>query len=393
MSLKAKLEAVIYAAEEPVTLAQLSALFADEAFEWKAEQAAASAEMAAEAAQPLPLESGEFAYLETEANTSEPVSPTQDAISAEEQSSEAQMEASAESEAGAEPVAEAAAEVNAETGSTGEAAGLSATEEPPADAVEDPAAVEAEARRQARQREREARAIIRQLLDEIIAAYASDDCGVEIREIAGGYRMATKPECHDAVRLFVKSLKPALKLSLPALETLAVVAYKQPVTAPEVNEIRGVDSSGVFGSLLARKLIATAGRKPVIGRPILYKTTREFLLRFGLKDVSELPSMEEFEKMAASELEEPEAASEEESAQQPNPAQGPEFDEAASEELEDSPAEETEATEPTPTAATAVSNEPTNPAEAAPADSSPTEQAETENLPNGEEDKQNQEDQ
>ena len=103
---------------------------------------------------------------------------------------------------------------------------------------------------------------------------------------------------------FIKGLKPPLKLSLPALETLAVIAYKQPVTAPEVNEIRGVDSSAVFGSLLARKLIATAGRKPVVGRPILYKTTREFLLRFGLKDVSELPSMEEFEKMAASELEE-----------------------------------------------------------------------------------------
>ena len=111
--------------------------------------------------------------------------------------------------------------------------------------------------------------------------------------------MATKPECHDAVRIFVKSLKPPLKLSLPALETLAVVAYKQPATAPEVSEIRGVESSGVLGSLLARKLIATAGRKQVIGRPILYKTTKEFLLRFGLKDLSELPSMEEFEKMAA----------------------------------------------------------------------------------------------
>jgi segregation and condensation protein B len=122
---------------------------------------------------------------------------------------------------------------------------------------------------------------------------------VEIREIAGGYRMATKPECHDAVRLFVKSLKPPLKLSLPALETLAVVAYKQPVTAPEVSEIRGVESGGVLGSLLSRKLIATAGRKQVIGRPILYKTTKEFLLRFGLKDLTELPSMEEFEKMAA----------------------------------------------------------------------------------------------
>ena len=132
---------------------------------------------------------------------------------------------------------------------------------------------------------------------------------MEIREIAGGYRMATKPQCHDAVRLFVKSLKPPMKLSLPALETLAVIAYKQPVTAPEVNEIRGVESAGVLGSLLARKLIATAGRKQVIGRPILYKTTREFLLRFGLNDVSELPSMEEFEKMAATELEmEPEIA-------------------------------------------------------------------------------------
>jgi segregation and condensation protein B len=168
----------------------------------------------------------------------------------------------------------------------------------------DPAAVEAEARRIARQREREIRAILREALDEIVAFYANDGRGVEIREIAGGYRMATKPECHDAVRMFVKSLKPPLKLSLPALETLAVIAYKQPVTAPEVNEIRGVDSSGVFGSLLARKLIATAGRKQVIGRPILYKTTKEFLLRFGLKDIAELPSMEEFEKMAAGELEE-----------------------------------------------------------------------------------------
>ena len=391
MSLKAKLEAVIYAAEEPVTLAQLSALFADEAFEWKAEQAAASAEQAAEAAQTMPL-NGEFAYLETEAAPSEP-----DSGPVQEQAAEAPQDASPETETDSEASPEPNAEADSEIGSTGEAADLAVPEEAPAEAVLDPAAAEAEAKRQARQREREARAIIRQLLDEIIAAYASDECGVEIREIAGGYRMATKPECHDAVRLFVRSLKPALKLSLPALETLAVVAYKQPVTAPEVNEIRGVDSSGVFGSLLARKLIATAGRKQVIGRPILYKTTREFLLRFGLKDVSELPSMEEFEKMAASELEEPQAASEEEPAQKPNPAQGPEFDEAASEELEEPAAEGTEAqtetTEPTKTAATAVSNEPTNPAEAAPAEHSPTEQAETENLPNGEEDKQNQEDQ
>ena len=110
--------------------------------------------------------------------------------------------------------------------------------------------------------------------------------------------MATKPEYHDAVRGFVKSLKPPLKLSLQALETLAVVAYKQPITAPEVSEIRGVDSGGVLGSLMSRKLVTTAGRKQVIGRPILYKTTKDFLLRFGLKDINELPSIEEFEKMA-----------------------------------------------------------------------------------------------
>ena len=147
------------------------------------------------------------------------------------------------------------------------------------------------------------------MLDELIADYSNSERGMEIREIAGGYRMATKPEYHDAVRGFVKSLKPPMKLSLQALETLAVIAYKQPVTAPEVSEIRGVDSGGVLGGLVSRKLITTAGRKPVIGRPILYKTTKEFLLRFGLKDVNDLPSMEEFEKMAG-ELAESEAEGE-----------------------------------------------------------------------------------
>jgi segregation and condensation protein B len=111
--------------------------------------------------------------------------------------------------------------------------------------------------------------------------------------------MSTKPEQHDVVRAFAKSLKPPIRLSLPALETLAVIAYKQPVTVPEISEIRGVDSGGVIATLLDRKLITTAGRKQVIGRPILYKTTKEFLLRFGLKDVNELPSMEEFEKLVA----------------------------------------------------------------------------------------------
>ena len=125
------------------------------------------------------------------------------------------------------------------------------------------------------------------------------DHGIEIRQVAGGYRMSTKPEQHDVVRAFAKSLKPPIRLSFPALETLAVIAYKQPVTVPEISEIRGVDSGGVIATLLDRKLITTAGRKAVIGRPILYKTTKEFLLRFGLKDVNELPSMEEFEKLIA----------------------------------------------------------------------------------------------
>ena len=109
--------------------------------------------------------------------------------------------------------------------------------------------------------------------------------------------MATKPEHHEAVRNFVKSLKPPLKLSLPALETLAVIAYKQPVTGPEIMEIRGVQGAGVLKTLLDRKLIAVAGRKNVIGKPILYKTTKEFLIQFGLKDLSELPSLKEFEEI------------------------------------------------------------------------------------------------
>jgi segregation and condensation protein B len=136
-------------------------------------------------------------------------------------------------------------------------------------------------------------------LTELQVEYSADSHGIEVREVAGGYRMSTKPEQHDVVRAFAKSLKPPIRLSLPALETLAVIAYKQPVTVPEISEIRGVDSNGVIATLLDRKLITTSGRKDVVGRPILYKTTKEFLLRFGLKDVNELPSMEEFEKLVA----------------------------------------------------------------------------------------------
>jgi segregation and condensation protein B len=145
----------------------------------------------------------------------------------------------------------------------------------------------------------EVKSRVRASLEELVADYTSADHGVEVRQVAGGYRISTKPEHHDVVRAFAKSLKPPIRLSLPALETLAVIAYKQPVTVPEISEIRGVDSSGVIGTLLDRKLITTSGRKAVIGRPILYKTTKEFLLRFGLKDVDELPSMEEFEKLVA----------------------------------------------------------------------------------------------
>lgn len=145
---------------------------------------------------------------------------------------------------------------------------------------------------------------VRSGLEELVGEYGSPSHGIEIRQVAGGYRMSTKPEQHEVVRAFAKSLKPPIRLSLPALETLAVIAYKQPVTVPEINDIRGVDSGGVIGTLLDRKLITTAGRKQVIGRPILYKTTKEFLMRFGLKDVNELPSMEEFEKLVAESFQE-----------------------------------------------------------------------------------------
>ncbi len=139
--------------------------------------------------------------------------------------------------------------------------------------------------------------VIDRLLAELAAEYEKPEHGLAVREVAGGYKMATKAEHHEAVRSFVKSLKAPLKLSLAALETLAVIAYKQPVTTPEVMEIRGVQGAGVMKTLLERKLIAAAGRKNVIGRPVLYKTTKEFLIQFGLKDLTELPSLKEFEEI------------------------------------------------------------------------------------------------
>jgi len=143
---------------------------------------------------------------------------------------------------------------------------------------------------------------IKRLLDQLVAEYAKVEHGLTIREIAGGYKMATKAEHHEAVRAFVKKLTPPLKLSLPALETLAVIAYKQPVTTPEIMDIRGVQGAGVLKTLLDRKLIAEAGRKDVVGRPLTYKTTKEFLVQFGLKDLKELPTLKEFEELGRLEL-------------------------------------------------------------------------------------------
>jgi segregation and condensation protein B len=246
MSLKAKMEAVIYASEEPVTLTQLIGLLGEEA--------QAELDQIAAAQQALALDDSPSA----EAPATETVEPP------------------AESEApGSEPETPIPADADASIAAT--------------------TATKAEKARAAK-----LRAFFRAELDSLIAEYtsANTDRGIEIREIAGGFRFATKPEYHDAVRGFVKSLKPPLKLTLPALETLAVIAYKQPVTAPEISEIRGVDSGGVLATLIARKLITTAGRKQVIGRPMLYKTAKEFLLKFGLRDLSELPSIEEFEKLA-----------------------------------------------------------------------------------------------
>ena len=156
---------------------------------------------------------------------------------------------------------------------------------------------EQDAKAAAKEEKKALRNAIRAIVEELATDYNNSDRGMEVREVASGYRISTKPEHHDVVKSFAKSLKPPIRLSLQALETLAVIAYKQPVTAPEISEIRGVDSSGVLATLIERKLITTAGRKQVIGRPMLYKTTKDFLLRFGLSDLSELPSMEEFEKM------------------------------------------------------------------------------------------------
>ena len=249
MSVKAKVEALIYATEEPVTLNQLAALL----------KYAVLAELRAEEEARLALNevvSDGKPILEEDEYADEPETVPEPAVDAE----------SSPNDADENPIAP----------------------------VELTPEQKAELDKEDSKRVKEH---ISQILKELMVEYSDGNRGMEIRQIAGGYRMGTKPEHHDVVVNFAKSLKPPVRLSMQALETLAVIAYKQPVTVPEISEIRGVDSSGVIATLLDRKLITTSGRKQVIGRPILYKTTKEFLLRFGLNNVADLPSMEEFEKL------------------------------------------------------------------------------------------------
>ncbi|MGA2690336.1 MAG: SMC-Scp complex subunit ScpB [Candidatus Korobacteraceae bacterium] len=259
MSLKAKVEAIIYATEEPVTLNELASLLKDPVL----------ADLRAE-------EEARLALNET-VSDGLPIPEADENLVV------------------AESLEDAAAEFANEPSATAEAT-------PVVDQLQPENSASAPTKKEQKQAEEKeqlkaVKARLGAIIDELTADYASSDRGMEIRQIAGGYRMATKPEHHDVVVSFAKSLKPPVRLSLQALETLSVIAYKQPVTVPEISEIRGVDSAGVIATLLDRKLITTAGRKQVIGRPILYKTTKEFLMRFGLNDVSELPSTEEFEKL------------------------------------------------------------------------------------------------
>lgn len=176
------------------------------------------------------------------------------------------------------------------------------------------------------------------VLAELVEEFNQPGHGLSIREVAGGYRMSTKAEHHESVRAFVKKLTPPLKLSLAALETLAVVAYKQPVTAPEIMDIRGVQGAGVLKTLLDRKLITEAGRKNVVGKPILYKTTKEFLVQFGLKNVKELPTLKEFEELGRMELVEEAMAAEEEASTEEASSQDVSTEEASSDEVSEAAA-------------------------------------------------------
>jgi segregation and condensation protein B len=143
---------------------------------------------------------------------------------------------------------------------------------------------------------REEKGAIEAAIEQLQAEYESREGGLQIRGIAGGWQLSTRTELHEDVRKFLKT-RPSAKLSLASLETLAVIAYKQPVTVPEILEIRGVQSASAIKTLLDRRLIVAKGRKETVGRPMMYGTSKDFLVQFGLKDLSELPSIEDFEDL------------------------------------------------------------------------------------------------
>jgi segregation and condensation protein B len=350
MGLKAKIEAVIYAAEEPITLEQITLLVKDIVL---AEEAAGKARV--DSAGPEMLEHA--ATREVEAASTADANEQPEATPADET---ANYVAISQPDGFAEEVIAGVGEIAEAEGASAEVA---AQAEPELQAsVAAPGQSAGKRRQPANPEDARIRLRVRSIIEELIVDYSNEEHGMEIRQVAGGFRMATKPEHHDVVRAFARSLKPPVRLSLAALETLAVIAYKQPVTAPEISEIRGVESAGVLGTLLDRKLITTAGRKQVIGRPILYKTSKQFLLRFGLNELSELPSMEEFEKLAMDGQVELFTSSPEAAAPEEAEAAGPE--EAAPEESS-ATANDVLASEPTTTIQTPERSE----SDAAPADS------------------------
>jgi segregation and condensation protein B len=142
----------------------------------------------------------------------------------------------------------------------------------------------------------EERESIEAAIGELRSEYVSRESGLQVREIAGGWQLATRTDFHEEVRRFLKT-RPSAKLSLASLETLAVIAYKQPVTVPEILEIRGVQSASAIKTLLDKRLIVAKGRKETVGRPMMYGTSKDFLVQFGLRDLSELPSIEDFEDL------------------------------------------------------------------------------------------------
>lgn len=383
MSLKAKIEAIIYAAEEPISVEQISLLVRDlvlaelppvETPSTEGAEVEASALALTEApegnAGESPTDNVEAAAVADAPEVSGEPQAEAATVESETQVQSVAIEASEETPSTGTPAQEATKETPVEATADGQETSVAAAEPSdtqdtpaaPVEAVEDVpgnaeasvAAPDTKAKKTRKEKapkkelteDARVRIRIREIIQELAEDYDREDRGMEIRAVAGGYRMSTKPEHHDVVRAFAKSLKPPVRLSLAALETLAVIAYKQPITVPEISEIRGVESGGVIGTLLDRKLITTAGRKQVVGRPILYKTSKEFLLRFGLNGVNDLPSMEEFEKLASEgqgELFTPES----------KPQGDTNAAEASSQAPSEAPAEQAEAgtTEPQPTEA------------------------------------------